>query len=268
MNNDTVVDPAFLSGLVQAAEDFPEGAALCPKICHYDRPGVLRSTGGLMSPWTGRARQVGRDRPDEGGQERVEERDYADGSCMLIGRSALGRVGLLDEDYFAYWEEMDWCDRAREAGIMSYYVPSARIWRKGTSMFTHPGESCYLLRRNAFLFLRKRKRAYHVVTAALFHLFVRAPLYFLRHPAALGRLTTEARALLWHLTNSVRRQESSLGPRGHLEQACEGPQAMSEAVRQRRTSSLATARSFPCGGFGFVRERVEAETAKKLPRWL
>ncbi len=203
LSNAAVVDPAFLSGLVRAAEELPEGAALCPKICEYDRRRVLRSTGGVMNPWTGTARQVRRGRPDEWGYERVEERDYADGSCMLIRRSALERVGLFDEDYFASWEEVDWCDRAGEAGMKSYYVESARIWRKGASVFTSPGDSSFLLRRNAFLFLRKRKRAYHFVTAALFHVFVLAPAYLLRHPASFGRLITDARALLWHLTHPV-----------------------------------------------------------------
>ena len=203
LNNDAVVDPAFLSGLVQAAEEFPEGASYCPKICQYDRRRVLRSTGGVMNPWTGTARQVGRGRPDEVGYERVEERDYADGSCLLIRSSALERVGLFDEEYFASWEEVDWCDRACEAGMKSYYVRSARIWRKGTSVFTSPEDSRFLLHRNAFLFLRKRKRAYHLVTAVLFHVFVLAPLYLLRHPASFGRLITDARALLWHLTHPV-----------------------------------------------------------------
>lgn len=206
LNNDTVVDPAFLSGLMRAAEQFPEAAAFCPRICHYHRPRLLRSTGGRVNPWTGMAWQVGHGRPDDGGYDSVEERDYVDHACMLIRRSALERVGLLDEDYFAYWEETDWCDRAWEAGMKSYYVPSARIWQKSAGSFTHPADRNFLFRRNAFLFLRKRKRAYHLVTATLFHLFVLAPLHLVRHPAALGRLITEGRVLLWHLTNRVRQR--------------------------------------------------------------
>ena len=224
LNNDTVADPAFLSGLVQAAEALPDGAAFCPKICHYDRPRVLHSTGGRVNPWTGTARQVGRDMADDGRYEQVEERDYADGACLLIRRSALERVGLLDEDYFAYWEETDWCDRAREAGLRCYYVPTARIWHRDSRSFADLGARRFLFRRNAFLFLRKRRRPYHLATAVLFQVFVLAPLYLLRHPSSLGPLLTEARALLWHLTNPARQREAPpLVAKGRLRGPEEGP---------------------------------------------
>ena len=204
LNNDTVVDPAFLSALVQAAEKIPDGASFCPKICYFDRPRVLQSTGGRVSPWTGRAWQVGRDRPDEGGHYDVEERDYADGACMLIRRSALERVGLLDEEYFAYWEETDWCDRAREEGLKSYYVPTSRVWHKAARSQAPDAEYHYLYRRNAFLFLRKRKAPLHLLSAVALYLFVFGPFYLIRHPGAIRRLPSEARALLWHLASLFR----------------------------------------------------------------
>jgi GT2 family glycosyltransferase len=183
---------------------------------------VIHSTGGRINPWLGAARQVGRDMPDDGRFNRMEERDYADGACMLITRPALERVGLLDEEYFAYWEETDWCARARETGFKCYYVPTARIWHRG-SRSTNQESRQFLFRRNAFLFLRKRKRAYHLVSAILFHVFVLAPLYALRHPTALGRLATEARALFWHASNPVRRQEPPLVPTSSLSGREEGP---------------------------------------------
>ncbi len=204
LNNDTVVDPAFLSGLVQAAEEIPDGAAFCPKICYYDRPRVIHSTGGRVNAWMGRAWQVGRDRPDEEPYGRVEERDYADGACMLMRRSALDRVGLLDEEYFAYWEETDWCARAGEMGLKSYYVPNARIWHKAARSQAPDSEYHYLFRRNAFLFLRKRKSPLHLFSAVALYLFVFGPFYLIRHPSAVRRLPGEARAVLWHLTRLFR----------------------------------------------------------------
>ncbi len=213
LNNDAVVDPAFLRELVSACEELSDAAAVCPKIYHYDRPDVLQSTGGRVSPWRGTARQVGRHEVDRGQYDLVAERDYADGACMLIGREALERIGLLDEDYFAYWEETDWCTRAREMGFKCYYVPSARIWHRGArSRSTRDYQ--YLFRRSAFLFLRKRKPAFHLVTAILFHLLVLAPLYIIRHPTAVARIPTEARALRWHLTNRARTEPApTVGPK-------------------------------------------------------
>ena len=207
LNNDVTVDRRFLDELVRAAEGLPDAAALCPKIYFQDPPNVICSTGGRVNPWAGAARQVGRGEEDRGQYEEVATRDYADGACMLIKREALERVGLLDEEYFAYWEETDWCARAAEAGYRCYYVPAARVWHKTARSQAPDSDYYYLFRRNALLFLRKRKSPLHVLSAVMLYLFVFAPFYLVRHPGAIRRLPGEARALFWHLA-------SLLHPRG------------------------------------------------------
>ncbi len=201
LNNDTSVDPDFLSALVAATRGLPDLAAACPKAYFYDRPDVIYSTGGRVNLWTGTAQQVGRDEPDSGQFDVIAARDYADGLCMLIPAAALERVGLLDEDYFAYWEETDWCLRARERGLSCYYVPQARIWHKAARSLSPDNKFRYLYRRNAILFVRKRGRGIQLLTAILMQVFVYAPRYFLRHPGQLGRALAEVRALLSHARN-------------------------------------------------------------------
>jgi hypothetical protein len=58
------------------------------------------------------------------------------GSCLLLRREALERIGLLDEEYFAYHEEVDWCFRARQAGFEIWYQPLSRIWHHGSRSTT------------------------------------------------------------------------------------------------------------------------------------
>ncbi len=203
LNNDAVVHPRFLHELVAPARRLGDFAAACPKIYFHDRPQVIYSTGGMVNPWTGSARQVGRGRPDRGQYEDIAARDYADGACMLISREALERVGLLDEDYFAYWEETDWCTRAREAGLRCYYVPAARVWHKAAASLAASNDFHFLFRRNALLFLRKRKTPLHLLSALALYVFVYSPLHLIRHPSAVRRIPAEVRALLWHASNSV-----------------------------------------------------------------
>jgi GT2 family glycosyltransferase len=204
LNNDVNVDTRFLSELVGAAERLPDAAALCPKIYFHDRPTVICSTGGQVNPWVGTARQVGQGKEDRDQYEQVAERAYADGACMLIRRDALERVGLLDEEYFAYWEETDWCARAAEAGYKSYYVPAARVWHKAARSQAPDNNYYYLFRRNALLFLRKRKSPLHLLSALALYLFVFGPFYLMKHPSAIRRLPAEARAVLWHLIRLFR----------------------------------------------------------------
>lgn len=210
LNNDVTVDPQFLDELVRAAEGLPDAAALCPKIYFHDLPTVICSTGGRVNAWMGKAWQVGRGEEDRGQHDQVAERDYADGACMLIRREALERVGLLDEEYFAYWEETDWCARAAEGGYKCYYVPAARIWHKAARSQAPDAEYYYLFRRNAFLFLRKRKSTLHLLSAVALYLFVFGPFYLIRHPGAIRRLPGEARAVLWHLTSLFRRRGAAV----------------------------------------------------------
>ncbi len=206
LNNDTVVQPQFLEALVQAAESLPDVGAVCPKATFYGKPEVIYSTGGMVSLWRATARQVGRGRRDKGQYDEISVRDYADGVCMLVPRAALERVGLLDEDYFAYWEETDWCLRARRLGLKCYYVPSARVWHRAARSQKPDAAFHYLYRRNALLFVRKRGSRLQVASALLMHVLVYGPLYFLRHPTKFARAAAEARALIWHASNQPRQR--------------------------------------------------------------
>lgn len=201
LNNDTIVAPEFLGALVDAAEDIPNLAAVCPRTHFYNRPRVVYSTGGEVSIWRGVATQVGRGQKDRGQFERLERRGYADGVCMLIPAAALATVGLLDEQYFAYWEETDWCVRAAERGLHCYYVPQAHVWHKAARSRSPDAAFDYLYRRNALLFVRKRGTPLQVVTAVLMHALVYAPLYFLRNPRRIARAVPALRALVWHTRN-------------------------------------------------------------------
>ena len=92
------------------------------------------------------------------GQLGVEprERDFVTGCAMLVRRVALERVGLLDERFFLYYEETEWCIRAASAGFKIVHVPRAKIWHK-----IRPQQQnivpyvVYYTGRNRLLFLRE-----------------------------------------------------------------------------------------------------------------
>lgn len=208
LNNDTVADPAFLSEMVSAAEEIgPQFAAGSPTAYFYDRRDVIYSTGGSYSLWRGSARQAGRGkRLPQLDERRAVERGYADGVCMLVSRRAIERVGLLDEDYFNYWEETDWCARARQAGLRCYYLPKAKIWHKAARSQSPDPRFQYLYRRNALLFVRKRGNGLQFATALLTHILFFGPLYLIKHPTKIARVIPELRALLWHASNRKRQR--------------------------------------------------------------
>jgi hypothetical protein len=78
------------------------------------------------------------------------------GACLSVRRSVLPRLGLLDEDFFFYFEEIDWCRRARQMGADVYYLPGARaVHRLGhtTDRFRGPARVEY--QRSKLIYLRK-----------------------------------------------------------------------------------------------------------------
>jgi GT2 family glycosyltransferase len=156
LNNDTEVAPDFLGLLVEVAEADPAIGIAGPTIYYYDQPGVVWSAGGAIDWQRGSTRMVGLDEWDEGQFGQVPRTvDFVTGCAMLVRRAMLEQVGLLDERFFVYYEEAEWCVRASRAGFKIVHVPLAHIWHKispiaqADSPLVH-----YYMTRNRLLFLR------------------------------------------------------------------------------------------------------------------
>lgn len=161
LNDDTVVDPHFLTILVESLYRSPDIGAVNPTIYYFDDPDIIWSAGGQINERTGIAHQRHFKEIDRG-QLGSSERDvhYAIGAAILIKAEALEKVGMLDSEFFVYYEETDWCFRARAAGFRIVYVPTARIWHKVSRNMTQGHETLsYYFCRNRLLFLHKRGKS-------------------------------------------------------------------------------------------------------------
>lgn len=131
LNNDTVVDPGSLSALVDAAEADPGLGMVGAKLLFYDEPDCMQAAGGgTLAHWNGSTRLVGEGARDTDRCDGSVEPEYVHGASLLVRTSLLREVGLMDETYFMYSEEVDWCLRARRAGWKLGYAPAARVWHK------------------------------------------------------------------------------------------------------------------------------------------
>lgn len=130
LNNDTTVDPGFVTALVDAARQHPRAGLLSSKILLFDRPDVLWFAGASFHPWLGWGRHRGHGERDTGQYDRVEETDRPTGCALLATRACCERVGLLREEYFCYAEDLEWGLRARAQGFQVLYVPGSRVWHK------------------------------------------------------------------------------------------------------------------------------------------
>lgn len=163
MNNDTEIDPAAVSSLVDAARGNPRAAFVGPMIYYHDRPGVIWSAGGSIRYWSGDIRHVGIRERDRGQFDRIREVDYVTACAVLVAVAPLRDIGLMDAGYFMYNEDTDWCVRAGERGYAVLVAPRAKVWHK-VSMSSGGGLTAYKIYHrfhSTFRFFRRHARPYH-----------------------------------------------------------------------------------------------------------
>lgn len=151
LNNDTEVDVNCLSIMVRKFNQEKRNVGICGStlVYHHDKHTVQVLGGSLYSAGMGTMREIGNGRhwPFEVDESEVEsEMSYVCGASMLVSDDVIRTVGLMKEDYFLFFEEIDWCERARKAGFELAYASKAVVYHKeGASIGTGTGARRSLL---------------------------------------------------------------------------------------------------------------------------
>jgi GT2 family glycosyltransferase len=166
LNNDTLLDKKIILELLKAAKNNQQVGILGPKI--YFAPGhefhqkryqekdkgkVIWYAGGLLDWQNIIASHQGVDEVDQGQYDHLKDTDFVSGCAMLIKKEVFKKIGLFDEDYFLYLEDVDFCWRTKQAGYKIFFVPLAKVWHvnAGSSEIGGPLHDYYLT-RNRMLF--------------------------------------------------------------------------------------------------------------------
>lgn len=140
LNPDTKVLPGAMEEMVKFADSHPDVGIVGPKLLNGDGtlqmngrlfPSFLRETLGLTRIGWLVPKFYGRMLWGQNGFDRELEVDEIMGACMLVRRSAIDEVGMMDEKYVMYYEEVDWCLRMKKAGHAVWYLPRAQIIHYG-----------------------------------------------------------------------------------------------------------------------------------------
>jgi GT2 family glycosyltransferase len=169
LNPDTLIHPQAFDQLIDFMESHPWVGICGPKVLNVDGSLQKPCRRGESRPWAvisyflGLSRLFPRSRlfgeylmnyMDENETHAVAG---VSGSCMLIKREVIDQIGYLDERFFAYQEDADYCFQARKAGWKIYYVPAARITHYGGQggSRVQPYRSIFEWHRSYWLFYRK-----------------------------------------------------------------------------------------------------------------
>jgi GT2 family glycosyltransferase len=133
LNNDTTVGPNLIDGLLSVFATYPGTGVAGPKIYFASPPARIWFAGGKVSLAKGLAKHIGIRQRDLGQFDSVREVDYISGCALMARRDVFAGIGFLDPSYRAYFEDTDFCMRAKRGGFEIRYTPTAVVWHKVSS---------------------------------------------------------------------------------------------------------------------------------------
>ena len=153
LNNDTIVEKHAIERLVEGTIKCPDAGIITGKINYYDKKDIIWAAQGKFSYKTGIADQPYMGKADNGEANHSEAITFASGCLMLIPNEVISKVGYLDESYFMYAEDTDYCCRVMNAGYLIYYAANARIYHKVSASVGNNSklQQYYMFRNNCYI---------------------------------------------------------------------------------------------------------------------
>ena len=166
LNPDTEVDQNLLVEFLKVANQDSSVGIVGPKIYfakgyefHKDRyrkdqlGKVIWYAGGKIDWANVLASHIGVDEVDHGQYDKLKEIDFVTGAAMFVGKEVFEKIGFFDEKYFLYFEDLEFCQRAKKRGIKLIFSPKVLVWHKN-AVSTKVGSPLqdYFITRNRLIF--------------------------------------------------------------------------------------------------------------------
>ncbi len=152
LNNDTIVEREFLSVMIKKSNEYPDAGIITCRINYYDKKDVAWYSGGYISKIKASGFEL--HLPQKSNDTFCT---FASGCNLLIKKEVIEKAGLLDEKYFLYLEDTDYCARTLSAGYKILFTDKTKIFHKVCSSTGRDSNSLplYYSTRNRFYFIKK-----------------------------------------------------------------------------------------------------------------
>lgn len=172
LNNDTVVKEDFLDKLI---DGYYKGYKVVGgKIYYYYQKNKIWFGGGIINKYLG----IPRDAKEK---DKAQEVDFVSGCMMLVHKDVFNKIGYLNKEYFAYWEDIEFCFRAKQNNFKIYYTPHTGCYHKVSASAKKGNLQTYYEVRNRFRFLNAYFSFPYIVSAYLFYFFISLPLHIIKN---------------------------------------------------------------------------------------
>ena len=158
VNNDTEFTAGLVETLVNILDTNNSIGIISPKIKYFQEPDIIQYVGFTpMNFWTCQNQCLGQFEQDNGQYDHVTaQTGFCHGAAMMLRRQAVDKAGLMAENYFLYYEEMDWNERIKRAGYQAWVCTDALIYHKeSVSVGQKSALKEYFMNRNRILFMRR-----------------------------------------------------------------------------------------------------------------
>lgn len=208
INNDTEITAGLIGSLVNTLKQNAEIGMVSPKIRYYQQPDLLQYAGYTkMNYYTARNSCIGQFERDNGQFDHLTgETAFAHGAAMMVCRKAMEQAGLMKENYFLYYEELDWCDSFKRAGYKVWVNMQALIYHKeSVSVGQNSALKEYFMNRNRILFERRNAPFLKRLVFFVYFLLVVTPRNIVNYirTKRMDFIRQLFRAIWWNLSNTI-----------------------------------------------------------------
>lgn len=210
INNDAELTKGCLKSLINLFKSEPKLGIVSPLICYYpseetQHQEIIQYAGTTpVNNYTARNQTIGAGEPFTKQFDQPYPTAYVHGAAMMTSRKALEVTGMMNEEFFLYYEELDWSEQIRKAGFELMVEPRAYIYHKeSVSIGKASPLKTYYLNRNRILFMRRHRTTLQVLIFSLFLTFFTIPKHLLLFAikGEWSHIKAFTKAIWWNITH-------------------------------------------------------------------
>ncbi|WP_231490793.1 glycosyltransferase family 2 protein [Pedobacter sp. Leaf170] len=208
LNNDTEITDGFIDAMVNEMEQKPEIGLLSPLILYHDAPSIIQYAGFTdMNYLTCRNSGIGSMEVDNGQFDNdSRSTGFCHGAAMMCRKADLQLVGLMADEFFLYYEELDWCEKFKKSGKKIWFTGKAKIYHKESmSVGKESAIKTYFMTRNRMLFIRRNTGFLNTLLFTIYYIFIACSKQIITYLLK-GRkdlIKWVLKGVLWNFTNRI-----------------------------------------------------------------
>ncbi|ADY51943.1 glycosyl transferase family 2 [Pseudopedobacter saltans DSM 12145] len=206
LNNDTEVIEGFIEKLIEQFESNPKIGLLSPLILYFDRKNLVQYAGFTpMDYLTARNSCIGQFEINKGQFNHTQQTGYCHGAAVMCRKSDLEKAGYMEESYFLYYEELDWCEKFKRIGKEIWFTGKTHIYHKeSVSVGKESPLKTYFFTRNRMLFIRRNTGLLNTLLFWIYYSLIACPRMIINYQKKGKRNLVKwvYKGLLWNFTHN------------------------------------------------------------------